>query len=164
MRIREMTDRDLPGVREVARETWPATYAGIIPEDVQKQFVERVYSDDLLSWRGERGVFLVAEDGGVIVGFADFNKPFEDDRVVSLAAIYILPAEQRRGIGSELLREGIRRFPDANKLVVRFERGNLAARRFYERHGFEEVGQFEEDFLGHPSRMVEMSLELDASL
>lgn len=159
-----MTAHDFAQVREVARETWADTYAGIIPEDVRKEFVERVYSDEVLAWRGERGVFLVAEANGGIVGFADFNRPFDDDRIVSLAAIYVLPEEQKRGAGSELLLEGIRRSPDARRLVVRFEVANRAARCFYEKHGFEKAGEFEEDFLGHTPRMVEMSLDLAASL
>jgi GNAT superfamily N-acetyltransferase len=151
-----MAASDYAEVRGIARKTWADTYAGVIPEDVQKEFVERVYSDDMLAWRAGRGMFLVAEEGGSIVGFADFNRPFDDDRIVSLAAIYILPGEQRKGAGSMLLEEGIRLAPDANRLVVRFERGNHVARSFYERRGFERVGESEEDFLGHPSRMVEM--------
>lgn len=155
-----MTARDMPGVREVARKTWTDTYEGIIPEGVRKEFVERVYSDTVLAWRGGRGVFLVSESESGIVGFADFNRPFEDDYVVGLAAIYVLPEEQRRGVGSGLLLEGVRRFPEAVRLVVRFESRNRAAHRFYERHGFEKVGEFEEDFFGHPSKMVEMSMDL----
>ncbi len=158
-----MAARDFAEVREVARETWTDTYAGVIPEGIQKEFVERVYSDEMLAWRGERGVFLVAETESGIVGFADFNQPFESDLIVGLAAIYVLPGEQKRGAGSGLLREGVRRFPDASKLVVRFEIGNRVAQRFYERSGFEKAGEFDEDFLGHPSRMVEMVMNLDAS-
>jgi ribosomal protein S18 acetylase RimI-like enzyme len=110
----------------------------------------------MLAWRAGRGIFLVAAGEGGIVGFADFNRPFDDDRIAGLAAIYISPGEQRRGAGSKLLLEGIRRSPDASGIVVRFERGNHIARGFYERHGFEHAGEYEEDFLGHPSRMVEM--------
>ncbi len=160
MKVHEMTAEDFAAVRAVARTTWADTYEGVIPEEARTRFVERVYSDEVLSWRGERGLFLVAETESGIVGFADFNKPFDDDRIVSLAAIYILPEKQRRGAGSALLREGIRRFSEAVRLVVRFERSNDPARRFYERHGFEEAGEFEEDFLGHPSRMVEMTMKL----
>ncbi len=168
LEIREMAAPDLAAVRQIARETWADTYAGVIPEGIQKEFVERVYSDEMLAWRGGRGVFPVVEREGAVVGFADFNQHFDDDGIIGLAAIYVSPEEQRRGAGSGLLREGIRRFPDASRLVVRFEEGNRTARSFYERHGFERAGEyeedFEEDFLGHPSKMVEMSLELDASL
>lgn len=163
LEIREMTATDLAEVRNVARKTWADTYSGIIPGDIRKEFVERVYDDELLVWRGERGVFLVAEGEGVIVGFADFNQPFEDDLVVGLAAIYVLPDEQRRGAGTALLLEGLRRFPKAVRVVARFEKENRAARRFYERHGFEKAGEYAEDFLGHPSRMVEMVVKLGAS-
>lgn len=155
-----MAARDLAEVRAIARETWADTYAGAIPEDAQRKFVERVYSDEMLAWRGGRGVFLVAAGERGLVGFADFNRPFDDDRVVGLAAIYISPKEQRRGAGSALLLEGIRRSPDAKRIVVRFVKSNGPARSFYERHGFEHAGEYEEDFLGHPSKMVEMLLEL----
>lgn len=147
-------------VRRIARKTWADTYSGIIPEDAQRRFVERVYSDEMLAWRGKRGVFLVAVGGSGIIGFADFNRPFDDDRVAGLAAIYVLPGEQRNGAGSKLLTEGIRRFSDARSMVVRFGAKNNAARNFYKRHGFEKVGESEEDFLGHPSKMVEMSRPL----
>jgi ribosomal protein S18 acetylase RimI-like enzyme len=160
MEIREIASRDLAMVRRIARETWADTYAGVIPEDAQRKFVERVYSDEMLIWRRERGLFLVAETDGEILGFADFNRPFDDDRVVSLAAIYVSPKEQRKGAGSKLVEEGIRRYPDATAIVVRFEKRNDPARRFYERHGFEKIGECEVDFLGHTSKMVEMARSL----
>ncbi len=157
-----MAARDLAPVRRIARETWADTYAGVIPDEARRRFVERVYSDEMLAWRAGRGLFLVADiEARGIVGFADFNRPFDDDRVVGLAAIYVLPQEQRRGAGTGLLLEGVRRSPDARSIVVRFVKSNDPARLFYERHGFERAGEFEEDFLGHPSKMVEMILDLD---
>ncbi len=54
-----------------------------------------------------------------------------------LGHLYVSPAEQGRGIGSELLSKAKRQCPEGLRLYV-FQ-SNAGARRFYERHGFSAV-------------------------
>ena len=70
-------------------------------------------------WLAERGPELV----GLLV--------LERDHI---AHLYVAPADQNRGLGSRLLELAKQRRPRHLDLLTA-ER-NLAARRFYERHGF----------------------------
>jgi ribosomal protein S18 acetylase RimI-like enzyme len=132
---------DLGAVQEVARITWAETYRGIIPEDELTSFVERAYSEKSLEHRMETGVFLVAVVGGEVVGFADFDPEPGKSGEVELAAIYVLPEMQGRGVGTRLLEAGIGRFGSAGSLTLRVARDNLGGRRFYEARGFRSVGE-----------------------
>ena len=139
--VREMDVGDLGAVQEVARITWAETYRGIIPDDELTSFVERAYSEESLKHRMETGVFLVAVLGGEVVGFADFDPEPGKSGEVELAAIYVLPEMQGRGVGPRLLEAGIGRFGSTGSLTLRVARDNLGGRRFYEARGFSSVGE-----------------------
>jgi GNAT superfamily N-acetyltransferase len=139
--VREMGVGDLGAVREVARITWAETYRGIVPEDERVRFVERAYSEESLKHRMGTGVFLVAVQGGEVVGFADFDPDTGQSGEVELAVIYVLPGMQGRGVGTRLLEAGIGRFGSAGSLTLRVARDNLGGRRFYEARGLSSVGE-----------------------
>ena len=159
-KIREMSVRDAGAVESVARETWAAAYAGIIPERAQRAFLERAYSPASLARRIESGVFLVAEVDGEVVGFADLSRVGGEPGVVELAAIYVLPDAQGAGLGTRLLLAGLERFSGAKRIRADVERENLAARRFYEARGFVETSRRTVRAFGHEFRTVVMTLEL----
>ena len=92
--------------------------------------MERAYSEESLKHRMETGVFLVAVQGGEVVGFADFDPDTGQSGEVELAAIYVLPEMQGRGVGTRLLEAGIGRFESAGSLTRRVARGNVGGRRF----------------------------------
>ena len=155
--IRDAGVDDVREIQRVARITWDHTYRETIPESVRKEFVSQAYSADALRRRMESDTFLVAlhEDG--VVGFADFrSRPTTE---VELAAIYVLPEMQGRGIGSRLLEAGISRFPLSTSFVLRVEQDNTRARRFYEAHGFKHAGDHAERFCGHVFHETEMTLQ-----
>ena len=156
-----MKRSDIGAVRKVARETWSRTYRDSIPENVQREFMDRAYSDASLARRRESGVFLVAAvDTDVdtkVLGFVNLNRISRSE--VFLGSLYVLPEAQGLGIGSRLLAAGIGRFPAAKRFVLRVERNNLKARRFYETRGFHETGEFEEVLYGHTVYETEMVLD-----
>jgi ribosomal protein S18 acetylase RimI-like enzyme len=160
VKIREMSVRDFGAVERVARETWADAYAGIIPEEAQRAFLERAYSPASLKHRVESGVFLVAEIHGEVVGFADLSSVRGEPGVVKLAAIYVLPGVQGGGLGTRLLLAGLGRFPGAKRIRAAVEQENLAARRFYEARGFVETSRRTERAFGQEFRTVVMTLEL----
>jgi ribosomal protein S18 acetylase RimI-like enzyme len=103
--IRGADRSDVPGIADVARQTWTATYAGIIPDEVQRQLLESWYSAPALSRAiASPGAFLVATQAGRVVGFAQFVwRPPES---AELARIYVLPERQHVGVGTMLLDAG----------------------------------------------------------
>jgi ribosomal protein S18 acetylase RimI-like enzyme len=152
--IRRMESADNAGVQRVARETWAATYRGIIPDDVQARFLERAYSEESLRLRRERGLMLVAERDGAIVGFANIVPT--GDHEADLAAIYVLPEAQGSGIGSRLLDAAMTALPDVTTLWVRVERDNAIGRRFYDAKGFTEVDAIVEQIAGSSFHLILM--------
>ncbi len=153
-----MEVRDIGAVRKVARQTWADTYEGVIPEDVQQRFLGHAYSEGSLVRRMEAGVFLVAVEDGEVVGFADLSPAPAEPGAVELAAIYVLPGFQGRGVGTRLLQTALGRLPSTKKVRAEAERENLAARRFYEARGFAETSRRTQRAFGHEFRTVEMTL------
>jgi len=158
--VRNMIVRDLRAVQEVARITWAQTYRCIIAEDELRSFVERAYSEESLRHRMERGVFLVAVLDGEVVGFADFDPDPGRPSEVELAALYVLPEMQGRGVGTRLLETGIGRFGAAGSLTLRVAKDNLDGRRFYEARGFRSVGEHVWRTAGGDVYELEMVLEI----
>ncbi len=99
--------QDAAGIAAVAQRTWQDTYADIIVPATQERFLGRWYTPAALreaigrseSW------FYVAAVGEDVIGFAQFV--LRADRRGELTRIYVLPEWQRRGIGSQLLKEGL---------------------------------------------------------
>ncbi|QLD88567.1 GNAT family N-acetyltransferase [Natronomonas salina] len=154
MEIRRLEDAD--DVRAVARvnaSAWRAAYDGVVDDEVlagldfeppSEQIAER-----LDAWRGEPGVFLVAESDGTVVGYADFRwgeqtKAFVGDDDAGLKAIYVHPERWGEGVGTALLERGLDELPDDIRwLRLETLAENEAAKRFYEARGFERTGAAE---------------------
>jgi GNAT superfamily N-acetyltransferase len=157
--IRRMTQRDIPAVQHVARESWHATYAGIIPKHVQDDFLHNAYSDEQMVRRLQHSHLWVAEKDGEVVGYANFS-PVTDGKV-ELGAIYLLPAYQGQGIGTALLNRGLQELLDVKEVWVNVEKQNRIGRTFYEAKGFQLIKEFTEDFAGHQLQTVRMVLKVN---
>jgi putative acetyltransferase len=88
------------------------------PDDDRDYFRRRVFADCAV-W----GAFA----GGGLAGFIAFREGWIDQ-------LYVLPGEQRRGVGRALLEVAKSNFPT---LLLWTFQANEGARRFYEAHGFE---------------------------
>jgi putative acetyltransferase len=99
MEIRDACATDAAAIRRVHREAFGG--------DLEVRLV------DLLRERGKAIVSLVAVEVGEVVGHVLFSPVTIDGaervRALGLAPVGVLPANQRAGIGSALIREGIRR-------------------------------------------------------
>ncbi|MCM3758067.1 GNAT family N-acetyltransferase [Sporosarcina aquimarina] len=157
--IRNMKAEDTQQLQEVAKISWNATYEGIIPYEVQERFLSSAYSNEMLARRLNHSMMLVAEQGGILVGFANFS-PVNDDGESELAAIYLHPDYQGSGIGTALLQEGIVQIKNVKKIYITVEKENLIGKAFYDAKGFTLIDQFEEDFDGHMMQSVRMMLTL----
>jgi pimeloyl-ACP methyl ester carboxylesterase/ribosomal protein S18 acetylase RimI-like enzyme len=155
--IRRAELTDLANVETIARTTWPMTYAGIIPDEVQRGLLDRWYSPESL--RRDLGApdttFLVAERSGTIVGFAQYVRRSAES--VELTRIYVLPDGQRGGIGGRLLDAALAKFADEGLrlLTVCVERDNAIGRRFYEKMRFAEPRALTQTVLGYALALIE---------
>jgi ribosomal protein S18 acetylase RimI-like enzyme len=154
--------QDIPDIQNIARKTWAATYAGLIPEDVQELLLNNWYSnaglDQLI--RSNRTIFLLARVAQRPVGFAQFVQ-FSPD-AATLSRIYVLPEYQNRRIGSKLLDAAMTSLKTAGvkTVLVTVERDNQIGRRFYARKTFKEVSESALDLAGHQLPVVTCELAI----
>src|SRR5690625_1963225 len=159
--IRKAKKQDLKQIQQVAKTSWNDTYENIIPLDIQEEFLQSAYSDEMMVRRLEKTVLLVAEHMNKIVGFANFS-PLEDN-TAELAAIYLKPAYKRKGIGAALLQTGIHLLEDVKSITLHVEKENEIGMNFYQSKGFSKVDEFEEDLNGYTLKTVKMTLHLSIS-
>jgi putative acetyltransferase len=112
-------------------------------EPIRRVHLEAFGSDvearlvDLLRRRGKAITSLVADQYGRVVGHILFSSVTIDNapgcRALGLAPVGVLPANQRAGIGSRLVREGLIRCQDAGYDLVVL----VGAPTYYARFGFQ---------------------------
>lgn len=158
-KIRKAHLEDIKQVQDVAKTSWNATYEGIIPLDVQENFLNTAYNDERMKQRIERSILFVAEIEDKIVGFANFS-PVRVDGKAELGAIYLYPEVQGKGIGSALLQKGIYDLEGIKEIYINVEKDNNIGKTFYEAKGFKVVKEFDEELDGHILKTVRMVLKV----
>lgn len=110
--IREARESDIPGLAELHVTTWNATYAPMgakgPPVAVrERQWRERFAKDD-----GSWFCFVVENEQGELIGFAQANLSDNPEYGGELNKIYLLREYQRLGLGRRLVRLVAQRFLD----------------------------------------------------
>jgi diamine N-acetyltransferase len=136
---------DIAALQATAAASWWATYRDLLSATFIEDFLARAYSKPRLMMQivDARTRFLVVKSGDDLIGFGQVGPtmPRRDPAPVApadLYRLYLLPAWQRRGIGSRLLAEleaWLRQqaYPYYGAYV--HER-NEPAKSFYARQGF----------------------------
>jgi ribosomal protein S18 acetylase RimI-like enzyme len=153
--IRKMHYEDTKPVQSIAKTTWNATYEGIIPLEVQNNFLKSNYSDESMIQRIERSIVYVAEVEGKVVGFANYST-VRDGGKVELAAIYLYPEFQGKGIGTALIQQAVKELKGIKEIYINVEKDNKIGMNFYEAKGFEIVKESDLEFDGHILKQVRM--------
>lgn len=119
MQLRQMTENDLPQVLELQREL-------AFQDWNEKQFASEI--------RASYAYCVVCEDDGKLLGYAIFHLLGPDSELLSIAT---RASEQRKGIGSQLLKAGLDKLTESgDQCFLEVRDGNAKARAFYEKHGF----------------------------
>ncbi len=162
--IRSASSRDLQTVSELLRTTWHATYDSLYGVDKVEQLTRAWHSVKALQARldAKGSEFLVADNGKAIggMGYAGMSK--EKPKTALLHQLYVRPDFQRQGIGKDIFAELETCFPDAETMVLQVEPGNVAAIRFYQGLGFNEIGRTEncgDGQSGIPALVLEKTLD-----
>ncbi|SEF08530.1 ribosomal protein S18-alanine N-acetyltransferase [Jiangella alba] len=85
--------------------------------------------------------YVVAEDGGEVVGYAGLLLPGLAGEPADVMTIAVAPGRQRGGVGTLLMTalEAEARRRGAGELLLEVRADNEPARTFYTRHGFERI-------------------------
>jgi len=119
MDIRGETEPDRAAIRRVETAAFPTA--------AEADLVDRLRAD------GDLRLSLVAAEGEEIVGHVAFSVMTAPFRALGLAPVAVSPERQTQGIGSALIREGLRRVAAEGWEGV-FVLGDPA---YYERFGFD---------------------------
>lgn len=158
--IRRATLADIPLIRRMAQEAFPATYKDILSPGQVGYMMEWMYSEESLRGQMAGGhVFFLAEEEGVAAGYASVEP--QGTAACHLHKLYVLPAAQGRGCGGALFGRaaGFARSLGARRMVLNVNRRN-PARGFYARMGMRQAGRG--DFpIGRGFFMNDYVMELD---
>jgi phosphinothricin acetyltransferase len=142
--IRPAVQNDLPAVTDIYNEVLIHTTA--IYRDIPATLEDRT-----LWWKAqqEKGYpVLVAEEDGVIRGFASFGdfRTWPGYRFTVEGTIHLAPAARRKGIGTHLLQELIAaaRANGKHMLIAGVDSENIASLHFLEKAGFDRTAHLRE--------------------
>lgn len=147
---RDASSDDLPAVDRIFRTSFCDTFAHLYSDANLNAFLGKFTPE---AWRSEFDdpayAFKIAEDDGEDVGYCKLGPltlPVEAaGPAIELRQLYLLKGHHGTGIATELmawsLDEARRR--GAKELYLTVYIDNHRARRFYERYGFVEVGQYD---------------------
>lgn len=160
--IRKMRKKDIEQVQDVAIKSWHATYEGIIPLEIQDNFLRSAYSDKMMKRRLKNTHIFISEAEEKVVGFANYS-PVSDEGKVELAALYLYPEYQGKGIGTALLSAGVEKLKGVKEINLSVEKNNQKGAAFYEAKGFKITSEFNDNFDGHILKTVRMTLKIGDS-
>ncbi len=141
IKIRPAQITDLPTIHKLAHEIWPSAYLEILGEAQLNYMLDKIYSlpslEHQLSVLNHR--FIIANETEFPVGFASYSA-HGDDAVYHLNKIYVLPNQQGKNIGKQLLDHVITAVKEegASSLQLNVNRYNKAL-HFYEKQGFKVI-------------------------
>jgi putative acetyltransferase len=150
VRIRLERPVDIPGIRAVNRAAFKTSTEADLVDPLRKQ------ASPIVS--------LVAEDREAVIGHILFSPvtltPHPEVQIMGLAPMSVVPARQRHGIGTALVREGLEqcRRSGFGAVIV------LGHAEYYPRFGFRPASQFGLSCEYDVPDEVFMALELDKDI
>lgn len=132
---------DAETIREIARASWHAAYDGLLGEEVVASTVEKWYAIGDLRDSIEHSDHVLYVAGSDGVGFVHLGPNPEDEQVAELFRIYVRPERWGEGIGGRLLDAAKTELDGYDGLALSVLAGNGVGIGFYEKRGFERVGE-----------------------
>ncbi len=114
-------------------KSWQETYGGLMPKD----YLDNITLEKCIKMahRFSQNTLLLKVENKT-VGFSCFGKSSDTEGANELIAIYLLKEYQAKGMGYELLKATISKFPEKALVVLWVLEGNDRAINFYKKFGF----------------------------
>ena len=129
---------DLHIVQKLAYGTWPSAYLEILGKNQLDYMLRQIYSLPSLERQFTilKHQFILALESGIPVGFASYSA-HENPAVYHLNKIYVLPGQQGKNVGKQILDYVITEIKKAGatSLQLNVNRHNKAL-NFYQKAGF----------------------------
>jgi diamine N-acetyltransferase len=134
--IVRLNENDAAEIHELLKTVWSDTYRGLFPERVILDAERSWHSTETLQRQMKSATVLFAgyREGGRILGM--IRAAMADAETLRIFQLYVLPSEQGKGIGRELMGYARESHPTAKRLVLNVAKGNDRAISFYAKYGF----------------------------
>ena len=137
--IQKNTDNNFTSIRAIAAAVWPIAYGAILSKEQLDYMMEMMYSVSALQEQANSNGnhFIIATENEIPVGFASYEFNYNETDKTKIHKIYVLPSQQRKGIG-KLLIDYISSEAILNNqmgLLLNVNRNN-EAQYFYKKLGF----------------------------
>jgi ribosomal protein S18 acetylase RimI-like enzyme len=131
-----LDENDAERVHELLKITWRDTYAGVLSDSVILNAETVWHSTETLrrQMRNKDIFFAGYKEDGKLLGMV--RVAMVDGDTVRVFQLYVLPASQRKGIGTKLMNHSRESFPAAKRFVLDVSKGNEKGISFYRRYGF----------------------------
>lgn len=150
MNVREATLDDAGAIRDVAQRSMEASYS-LSPRTIQSA-IKQWYNDDALeeTFGTDGVVFLVAEEDGDVVGFAE--SVLDDTGNGDLLWLHVDPSVRGAGVGTQLFERMRTDLEErgAERLRGMVLEDNREGTDFFERFGFEKAEERRVEIDGEP--------------
>ncbi len=126
-------------VADLAHRIWPICFAHFLSREQIDNMLMRIYNPESLAKQladGHR--FWLASADSLPVGFAS---AYRDGDAIWLKKLYVLPNQQKGGIGKALMEAAIAGFQPAQTCRLLVNPKNVSAQDFYLRQGFRKTGE-----------------------
>lgn len=144
IKIRKAEQKELPVIRQLALDIWPATYSSILSKDQLDYMLQLFYSDQALEKDLNKPgySFFILDFEGQDAGFAGLE--LKDDQTAHLHKIYLSTHLQGKGLGKKLIHFIIdyAQKAGAQSLTLHVNRHNKAL-QFYQAVGFETIKELD---------------------
>ena len=133
--VRRARAADASALRAILHDTFESTWALQVTPAAAQAFSDEDRPADYVGRRGLQ--FHVAERGGELVGFVDWEGDFVN-------ALHVLSAFARQGVGAALMSVAEAAIAEAGFAAVRLETDTFNARSqaFYRARGYGEAGRY----------------------
>ena len=145
--IRPATSSDVPALSKLAKRTWSEAFGDSISSEDEAIELEETRSETYFLGALREKTVLVAENGGVLLGYVQFGDveiPEVDVRPGDRGfhRLYVDGPAQGRGLGRRLTDAALQhpRLGEASRIFLTVWGQNDRARRLYASFGFQEVG------------------------
>src|SRR5258708_3078105 len=123
--IKNVEEKDVPAVKKLLTTTWLDTYGPFLSEEVIKETTTKWHDPKVLAKQAKEPTTHFKEaidDSNQIVGLITARKVDQD--TLRIGRLYVDPNNQRLGIGSALMEDLIKSYPEVKRIKLEVEEQN----------------------------------------
>ncbi len=140
--FKNATENDISQIKQIAAETWPATYGKILSAAQIEYMLNLFYSAAALKKSMELQNYTFAVNNAKILGYCGIEHKFHSSPITRIHKLYILPESQGLNVGRKFIEHITENAFEnsSNTLSLNVNKYNSAL-HFYNKLGFEIVSE-----------------------